>query len=1142
MEETVLEPAPKTEIMPPPSAGPRPSPTEIGSLRIVGELGRGGMGIVLKALDSAKNRFVAVKMILATFDPKDRDEMIARFERESKTAAALRHPGIVSVHEVGVHDGMPYFVMELIEGESLEQRMRRGAIPRADLCALMKDTALALAYAHAHGVVHRDLKPQNVLLDEHGRPHLVDFGLARRIDGLDRITLSGQALGTPSYMSPEQARGEARRVGPRSDIFAIGVMLYRGITGKLPFDGDNSHTIMRNVIENEPPAPRTLDPTIPADLEAITLRCLVKEPENRYASAAEVASELARFELGERVKARVPSVPERAARWVRRNRRLALALAALPVVGLAATLGALHVKEARRLALLAEERKEHAREVAAILEDARSERLEGLSEPELAAKLHALARFPEGESVALIASALDGETARLARKEKLGRGDRRVVELALEAFALLGTAETAPLRRYLASEESQPRAARAAEVLLRIEGATGEGATLARRRLNDFGPGVFVERVAPLLPDAADARDAWTRSFEAGQARFRANDARGAIAAFTSAIETDPTLEVAWLRRAAAELGAYEPERALEDARRASELAPLDAAALAATGLARARLGERELAVATCSSAIALAPGSADAWAARATVHALNHDPVPALTDAARALSLQADELAAVLAQGEAHLDQSEWNQAREDGARAIKLAPRSADGWILRAEATLTLGDVDGAASDTERALALEPESARALAFRAHMKLGAEDFDGAIADATRAVKLDPRLGCALSVRGLARAERGDVEGGRADATRATELEPRSHEAWASLGEILEGADDARGTIRAMTHAIELEPRDASCWRSRAMARADQRDWASALADVSQAIRLEPSVVEAYVDRAWILVQTDDLESALKDCDRAVTLDARAPEAWGMRAYVEQGLHEPKKALESARTAFQLDAKCPIARLARGLASFEEGDFVRAAADLKSVTRARSSLSKLVALDPDVDGYLAESSLETGDFETAIAAAKRVVERHPDSPDGPALLAFAHLGQKKLELALPEAEEVVKLNAEFPIGYWARAAALLAKGDPAAAIRDATKALDLLEGGAFDDLGKQKDRYVARVLTVRALARLAGEAADLDAAGRDLERAVGLDARYAPAFRARGDVLERKGDAEGAQRDRARALELAPRR
>ncbi len=292
------------------------------------ELGRGGMGVVYRAIDPTLERDVAVKMIRAGGEDPSEAE---RFIREARVAAKLRHPGIVGVHEAGTADGDLYIVMDYVRGESLEALLRRDALPPRRLAEVVREVALALQHAHDHGVIHRDVKPQNVLVDEEGRARLADFGLARELTGPDatrrELTVTGDLLGTPAYMAPEQASGQARAPTPAADIWALGGLLYRGLAGRPPFTGPSVVVVLQRVLSTDPTPPREIDPGVPIDLETIALHCLRREPGRRYPSALAVADELARFLAGDPIEARPVGRAEQVGRWVGRNRALASTLA-----------------------------------------------------------------------------------------------------------------------------------------------------------------------------------------------------------------------------------------------------------------------------------------------------------------------------------------------------------------------------------------------------------------------------------------------------------------------------------------------------------------------------------------------------------------------------------------------------------------------------------------------------------------------------------------------------------------------------------------------------------------------------------------------------------------------------------------------
>jgi serine/threonine-protein kinase len=323
----LLFPAP----VPDPATGdPSPKPPSTDLPKIPGHelhelLGRGGMGIVYKARHVRLNRSVAVKMLLtgAHASPESRE----RFLREAEAAAGLRHPNIVQVHDLGEQDGLPYFTMEFVEGGNLAQKLADTPLPPRQASALVATLAEAVQAAHRSGIVHRDLKPSNILLTADGMPKISDFGLARRMEGEAGLTWTGIAIGTPSYMAPEQAEARPLTSGPAVDIYALGAILYELLTGRPPFRAETAAETVRQVISQDPVPPSRLNGKVPRDLETIGLKCLNKEPHLRYASAAALAADLHRFLAGEAIAARPDGRLARLARRVRRRPVLSAAVA-----------------------------------------------------------------------------------------------------------------------------------------------------------------------------------------------------------------------------------------------------------------------------------------------------------------------------------------------------------------------------------------------------------------------------------------------------------------------------------------------------------------------------------------------------------------------------------------------------------------------------------------------------------------------------------------------------------------------------------------------------------------------------------------------------------------------------------------------
>jgi WD40 repeat protein len=275
------------------------------------------MGVVYRARQPSLGRIVALKMILAgQFASKP---MIQRFRGEVTAAALLQHPNIVAIHDVGIHDDQHYFSMDYVEGQNLSQLVGNRPLPPGKAARYVKLIAEAIHYAHQQGILHRDLKPSNVLVDASDQPRITDFGLAKRLDGDASLTVTGQMLGSPNFMPPEQASSQRGKVGRHSDVYGLGAILYHLLTARPPFQAESFESVLNQVLNTEPVSPRLLNSSVPADLETICIKCLQKEPSRRYQSAQELADELDRFLHDKPIHARPVTRVERAWRWCRRN-------------------------------------------------------------------------------------------------------------------------------------------------------------------------------------------------------------------------------------------------------------------------------------------------------------------------------------------------------------------------------------------------------------------------------------------------------------------------------------------------------------------------------------------------------------------------------------------------------------------------------------------------------------------------------------------------------------------------------------------------------------------------------------------------------------------------------------------------------
>jgi tRNA A-37 threonylcarbamoyl transferase component Bud32 len=296
------------------------TPSRLGDFRIIREVGRGGMGVVYEAEQISLNRRVALKVL--RFGAVADEVAMGRFQREAETVARMHHTNIVPIFAVGSEEGVRYYAMQFIEGRDLSVRIREARdgeseISPGQLAGWGLQAAEALAHAHQRGVIHRDIKPSNLILDQDGRIWLTDFGLARRADDAT-LSVAGALLGTPRYMSPEQARATTNPVDHRTDIYSLGATLYELATRRPIFEAAHPHAVITQILNDEPLAPRRLAPELPRDLDTIILKCLAKDPGRRYASAQALADDLRAFLAGRPISARLPSLPERAARWAKK--------------------------------------------------------------------------------------------------------------------------------------------------------------------------------------------------------------------------------------------------------------------------------------------------------------------------------------------------------------------------------------------------------------------------------------------------------------------------------------------------------------------------------------------------------------------------------------------------------------------------------------------------------------------------------------------------------------------------------------------------------------------------------------------------------------------------------------------------------
>ncbi|MBI4615199.1 MAG: tetratricopeptide repeat protein [Planctomycetes bacterium] len=799
-----------------------------GGFRLLEEIGRGGMGIVWKAWDTRLRRIVAVKQIL----PKASGGAgaVERFLREARSAARLRHTGIVTVHEIGVADGEPFITMELVEGKSLARHLGEPRSPR-EAAELARDVALALQHAHEHGVVHRDVKPGNILLDGSGRPHLTDFGLAKDLEVSTEaaLTASRDLLGTPRYMSPEQVAGGGRAVGPASDQFSLGAILYELLAGRPPFSGDNVWMILTAVAALDPTPPSVWNRRVPRDLEAICLCALEKDPRARYPSIGDLAQDLERFLDGRPVEARPLAAWARLLRRAARHRASVLWAAA--AVLSAATLGAVLLRSpgtpertesapGNEIGKL--ERARARDEAYALMEEGRpalDDALQYFYEKD--ARPEELVRRVEASQARL------EEAARLAPDLALGH------HLVGRAWALRGYEDHAEASWKRAIEIdadfAPPRFELGRLFLVRayLASIAAEGADptawaagserFASRARDHFekaashGTGLDGE-MEPALADAMLAyarmdRELLRRLLAQGIEKFEgrhgveefhwlagatALSRKEAFQSFDRALAIRPHYPIALFTRASILMAAGDYVGAIEGFRHAIRIQPRFAWAHQNLGEAFRLSGDLPAAIESFGTAIEANPSFREAFSGRADVRERMGDIEGALADWTEAIRVDPTSPDPRRRRIQAFTNMGKPELALPECDEALQVFPGLADLWLNRGVLRQTTGDLAGAASDYDGAIRLDPELPEAHYNRGSLLQGTGDLAGAVADYDAALAVRPGYYEARTNRALSRAVLGDIKGATLDLERALSDAPADWPHRARFRAILE--------------------------------------------------------------------------------------------------------------------------------------------------------------------------------------------------------------------------------------------------------------------------------------------------------------------------------------------------------------
>ncbi|HZV03355.1 MAG TPA: protein kinase [Planctomycetota bacterium] len=990
-----------------------PTIKTFGPYEILAEVGRGGMGIVYKARHPQLDKIVALKVLIAGILASK--TQVKRFQREAELAGKLRHPAIVAIHDVGAIDDRPYFTMDFVEGTVLEDRLRTRDLPLRQGVEIARDLARALAHAHENGVIHRDVKPANIIIDADGRPHLTDFGLAReaKVEDSARLTRDGAAVGTPYYMSPEQARGEGAAIGPLSDVYSLGVVLFEMLTFERPFNAKGQVELTQKILMEKAPRPTEIEPAIDRELEAVVLKVLEKNPRDRYPTADAFADDLDRYLRGEKIKgAKTPR--KKAPGSVR---IVALVLAAAGLLGAGFGLWQIHQKrvQADLDAALAAQRAAAQK----LIEERKKKTKQALDDAEKA--------WADADRIL-------PTTASEAFFEKI----RLTIERATDCIQLEPTTARAYLLRARAEElarkkdQAEKDYEKAQDLEPKGPSGTEAGYRLASLHLRSRKDESFKSRMMAIAE--GDGPEVW-RKLARAASQLLEHDVRfdEVLAEVEAAKRADPTNPEVYYVLAITYAADGRKDRtkdsleALEESLRLEAKNPKAYNFRATVKFQSDRIDEAEE---DTRRALALDPDDIPALNLQAHIDAAKENFAQSAESMRRILALEAghEEVDTLVAAVQIYCLADDLSSAERAAARAIELAPDQPDAALKLAQGSLRLGHADRAQKVLRDALArcTAPQSQNLLAQEyLDLLLAAGTLDDAIAFAQSFLDQAPdRVERVLRVASLLdlRAQPGDREKAL---SMVTPLEQKAvvpatvYELHFRLLADLGKTKELDETIEALKKTAGTR---ANLWVAIAVAY-HSLDRAADAADASKkAVDLEPNNPDANTLLAQLELSNGQFADAVRHARAALAVNkanAKALVVLGGAALKQQG--PGPEAFRYLDQALRVDPTNSQAVYLIALMLHNDGKSKDAVDLIERFLRSGHGNDA-----PGLWGILGIANGEIGKYDAAEQALRHAIDLDKTDSDSHAALANVLLKKGRTTEAAAEVNEALRLDPKNP--------------------------------------------------------------------------------------------------------------------